>query len=948
MSFAVPAPSNPMRPVLPSHGTAVVKSVLSGDTVVLSGRAPSPGSKPPIVIFTFERVTAPRMASKVNGNIDDPGAFPAREWLRRTVVGKQVQFETRKQGATAGDRVYGLLFFNPTPDDESTKVNLAVEAVRQGYATPKVFGPETTTDSNGDDAPPPEDGDPVVEYERALESALQEAKSESAGIHSPIPLVRSLKNAGDEFQTLELIERTKKICEGNAVTCVIEHIFDGSRFRCLVTDPDMAIPQLQYASFTLILAGVASPRVGNARLDPPTQSEPFAEESKTFVETRLLHRELKISMHGTDKSGVCAVGTVHHPRGNIGVELLKRGLARVSDWSSRMMNPLDLPAFRVAENTAKRTNLGVWHSYSPPELSGASEIVGTIVEVLTGDTVAILPTGEAYDSETKLKKVSLASVRSPRVGNERLGKAEEPYSVECKDRLRVLTVGKNVKVKIHYERDIPMGETTEKRQFGTISVSKKPDVGEVLVAEGLAVTQHHRDNEEKSPRYDLLIAAEASAKAAKKGVHSSGDYGRRAVNDLTDPRKAKSYSGSLMRAGTLKAVVEYVFNGSRYKMIVPSENCHIVFALENLKSPQPSLAPGAISRGQTRMAEPYGDTSKRHARLNVLQRTVEIVCRGVTQGGVITGDLFVGGGAQRRNFSLEMVGAGLSTVDPRKIEYGEAPKVLVEAQNRASDNRVGLWSLAQKKVEKTVKSVVKAKEEMANIKLSEIRSGTNFFFNVDGDNSAVVIGESMKSFTRENGTVGAPVDLKVGKFVAALFDDGNGKSWYRAKILERKVGKARVLFIDHGNVASVPIGTHLRPLDVTLEPNRIPAVAKEAVLALAKSRSLDEDDGVNAARFLQQLAWGKSLTARIFCETDGKLVVALYEIDNSSSINEQLVWEGLARAPKKSEIDTLSDKMLNSDNLENLAHELTAAENAARKSRRGIWRYGDVGDDDDE
>ena len=36
-----------------------------------------------------------RMASKANANIDDPGAFPAREWLRNLCVGKQVAFETR-------------------------------------------------------------------------------------------------------------------------------------------------------------------------------------------------------------------------------------------------------------------------------------------------------------------------------------------------------------------------------------------------------------------------------------------------------------------------------------------------------------------------------------------------------------------------------------------------------------------------------------------------------------------------------------------------------------------------------------------------------------------------------------------------------------------------------------------------------------------------------------
>lgn len=64
--------------------------------------------------------------------------------------------------------------------------------------------------------------------------------------------------------------------------------------------------------------------------------------------------------------------------------------------------------------------------------------------------------GEAFYSESKLHKISLASIRAPRVGNERIGRADELYSHERKDRLRVLCVGKAVKVQINYERDIPM------------------------------------------------------------------------------------------------------------------------------------------------------------------------------------------------------------------------------------------------------------------------------------------------------------------------------------------------------------------------------------------------------------------------------------------------------------------------------------------------------------
>lgn len=243
----------------------------------------------------------------------------------------------------------------PFPEDPETPVNLAVESVRRGFATPKVFGNLDSSADNGDNADDGSNTDVSVDdYERQLQAAFQEAKAAGVGVHSASPpLMRVLKNSGDEFVTMTFVEQSKKLCSNGMVKCVIEHIFDGSRYRLLCTDEQMASVGLLHASFTLILAGIAAPRIGNPRLDPPTTSEPYAEQAKQFVEMRLLHRELNISLHGTDKSGVCAVGTVHHPKGNIGVELLKIGNARVSDWSARMMNVLDVPAFRVAENEAK-------------------------------------------------------------------------------------------------------------------------------------------------------------------------------------------------------------------------------------------------------------------------------------------------------------------------------------------------------------------------------------------------------------------------------------------------------------------------------------------------------------------------------------------------------------------------------------------------------------------
>lgn len=876
------------------------------------------------------------MASK-STLVDEPGAFDAREWLRKLVVGKQVRFESRKQGGATGDRVYGWLFVRSGgADNASEELSVGVECVRQGWAIPKAISHPVEKKEEDDDV-----------SEAQLVVAYNEARSARRGIHGDAPLVRRPKNAGEDFATLALVEACQKLCSQGRVKCVVEYIFDGSRLRCQVVDPQLT--EYMHSSFTLLLAGVVCPRVGNPRADPPMVSEAFADEARQFVTARLMQRDLDVSLYGVDKSGQLAVGTLHHPAGNIAVELLKNGLARMTDWSVRLMPAGEVPALRVAENNAKRSRTKVWQSYAAPALLAASEVVGTVVEVLSGDTLLILPDGKNYSSEDCLMKFSLASIRAPRPGSDRIGRSDEPFALECKERLRLMTIGKGVKITVHYERDIPVQPgVNEKRPFGTVSCGKHDDVAEVLVAEGLALTQRHRDDDEKSPRYDDLRAAEAIAKTAKKGIHRETDYKVGAVNDLTDPRKAKGYSGSLMRAGTVKGIVEFVFNGSLFKVLIPSENCHIRFSPNYIRCPQPGPSPG--SKQQSRPAEPFGDESKCHARLTVLQRQVELICSGVTNSGIIVGSMFVGSGKNRADYSVELLGSGLATLDERKVEFGEVPKHLLDAQASARQNRVGVWSLARPEP-KTVASKPsneKSVDTVANVRLSEIRSGSHFFFHVLESDAVKVMEESMKLFTQNNGTFGAPCDVKIGKVVAALFDDGNGKSWYRAKIVDRKgPSKVQVLFVDHGNLSVVPVATHLRPLDMSLGVDRIPALAKEAVLALTITRPLESEEGVDAARFLQSVCWGKDLVAHFFAPDEaGRLSVTLTAAGQIETVNVQLVSDGLARVAKASTVDLLVSRMVSGNAVLELAADLNVAQETARKSRSGMWRYGDIGDDD--
>jgi hypothetical protein len=57
-SFIMATPTPPI--ILPVTGVARVKSVLSGDTVILLGKPVAPHLPQPEVIFTFEAVNAPR------------------------------------------------------------------------------------------------------------------------------------------------------------------------------------------------------------------------------------------------------------------------------------------------------------------------------------------------------------------------------------------------------------------------------------------------------------------------------------------------------------------------------------------------------------------------------------------------------------------------------------------------------------------------------------------------------------------------------------------------------------------------------------------------------------------------------------------------------------------------------------------------------------------------
>lgn len=210
-------------------------------------------------------------------------------------------------------------------------------------------------------------------------------------------------------------------------------------------------------------------------------------------------------------------------------------------------------------------------------------------------------------------------------------------------------------------------------------------------------------------------------------------------------------------------------------------------------------------------------------------------------------------------------------------------------------------------------------------------------------------------------------DVKKGKLVACLFDDGSGggQRWYRGRIegkhkieagdrpvTAEEAGLERwdVYFTEYGN-SDVATILRMRPLPAPYDA--WPAMARPAQLALLRVPGLKDEYGMDAARYLSDEAFGKMLAVRSHGRTpEGVLQLALYDEDSGACVNESMVAAGLARVAR-TEARRIRRRAAagpgsGAEKDIELLQRLETAQSGALRSRRGMFRYGDVGDSDVE
>ncbi|ETV68403.1 hypothetical protein H257_15575 [Aphanomyces astaci] len=890
-----------------ASGNATVKAVISGDTVVLVGAASSNGP-PPEIMLTLSSLQAPKLARTAE-QTDEPYAFASREFLRKLLIGKPVRFKVDYRVSVI-NRDFGSVYLN------GENVGLAV--AREGFAKVK------SIEQSRDGASP--DHDELLRLE-------QVAQSEKKGIYSDDSVTAALRVNWNGLSSDELLGRFK----GQQIPAIVEVVRDGASMRVIL------LKTMQIINFAL--SGVQCPRI-----NPPVGSEqtgpaPYAKEAKLFTEVRLLHRQVHVKLEGVDKFGNM-FGSVVHPSGhNISIELLKEGLGKMTDWSSEFTSVAIRTDMRNAEKLAKLNKIRVWVNYVAPVLQAAeSRLTGLVVEVVSGDCLVV-----ALKPSNNEMRLYLSSIRAPRLGNARREEPNAPYAVDAKEALRNKCIGRVVSIEVEYERNNAQNDAAALLTFASVFLEptaaaagkKKADaapverinLGEQLLTDGFGEVVRHKQDEEKSGYYDALVAAEASARAAKRGQFSGKPSPEARVTDLCfDGNKAKQYLPFLQREKSLRAIVEQVYAGNRFKIYIPKENCTVNYVLAGIKSPQPARP--------SKEAEPFGEEARKFSRRTVNQRNVIVEIEDMDRAGNAFGPLYVGQKDSKTNIGCHLLAAGYGRIDDFSIDRTSTASDLVKAQDVAKAGRKNIWKnvLPDETVAAAAAPVVRktADDVWPVVRLSEIVSHTHFFVQNISDRVVATLEDQMRAWTASVGVDGKTVELRKGALIAALFDDGQGPLWNRARIESVSAQAIRVRFIDYGNVEVLPV-TRLRPLDPTLVS--LPGQAKECVFGFVKQAEPHHEYAADAAHLFNDLAWGKTLTGIVHGRDEaGRFQVSLFV--NDKSVSESLLETGVARVDRKSFKAAQSYQ-------KKVVDGLLTAQDAAKRRRLCLWQYGDVESDDE-
>ncbi|OUM69319.1 hypothetical protein PIROE2DRAFT_67984 [Piromyces sp. E2] len=912
-------------------GRGIVKSIVSGDTIIIKGRAVN--GPPPEKIISFSNVEAPKLGTQADPSREEPFALQSRDYLRKLLVGKEVSYEIDYTTNT-NKRDFGSISIPKVIEGET---NITRIMVKRGLLKVR------KNDRNASEE---------HEYLTQLE---QEAMKQHKGIWA------KNANAGKREVSWK-VEDTKAFFnkyKGKKLEGVIEQVRDGSTVRVAVKIPDQLVPTYQY--IVLMISGVRAPIYRKNVPNVEDLVEPYSEEAKYFVETRILQSDVKIVIETYSNSGNF-IGSILHPRGNIAEVLLLEGLARVNDATLMDVTGCDILKLREAENKAKEKKLRIWKNFVSKDKNFGpdSNFTGQVIRIISGDMIVV-----QNPLNGKEKKISLSSIRKPPQDKPQAtgrNAQESGYAYEAKEFLRKKLIGKNVHVKVDYIKEAQ--ENFEERECATVTY-KNQNVAELLLSKGLALVINHRhDDQDRSPFYDRLRMAEEEAKEKNIGVHSNKEAPvYRYVDASENLSKAKSFLSSFQN-GTSRGIVEYIPNCGRYILRVPKENCRMVLVLGGIRAPR-------LGKTEKDKTEPFAQEALDYVNSTILQHDIEFTVETTDRSGGFIGALFATIDGIKKNLAVQLLELGYVRINEYSADQSPYKKELYEAEEKAKAAKINVWENYVPEIKKEVEVVVNKSTplpqkgiERVEVVLSNINTAADICVQLASSNLGrleQLIDDLNKYESKSENVPKTPFVPKNNEIIAAKFSEDN--TWYRARV--RKVfseggkKKVNVFYVDYGNSEDLVISNNsVRPLPEQYSIKKIPQYAVEAKLAFINTFN-DEEWKIEAYEQLQDIVYSKTLIAEVISKSGNSMNIMLYTKESgvktiASSANAQLLAEGLAVVEKSwvkrvdHEIIERAKNLTSSNKIiKSIPEVLIEIQEQAKKARVNAWRYGDITEDDE-
>ena len=853
--------------------SAKVISVSPVGELSLQGQ-PRPGFPTPQRQLSLAYVNIPRL----NRAGDEIGAFQARELLRRTLVGKQITF-TIAYTIPQSQRQYGAV--------KVAGQDISSTLLQEGWAKVR------------DEAGKKDDSDQsLLELYRSQEAL---ARSEAKGLWATdSPLIEAnYDNPADVRAFLAEYQ-------GKALDAVIEQVRAGDSVRARII-----LSPRKHQYLTILIAGIKAPSSGRTNADGSTEpAEEHGETAKSFVDARLLQRSVQITLLGTNQSASAYIGNILHPAGNIAEALLSDGLARVADHQSAMLGAEAIGKLRAAETGAKQRKLNLWKAHVV-KANATGSIDGTVSRVQSADTIFVrLKDGQE-------KRLQLSSVRAPKANDAK----QAPFAAEAKEFLRKKAIGKHVVISHLFKK--PASEGYDEREVATITLGKD-NLAKLLTERGyVLVIRHRRDDEDRSPIWDELIAAEETSIAEAKGMHTTkapAPAGR-IVEASENATRAKQYLSTLQRHKRVNAVVEYVASGGRFKLYVPRENAKLTFVLSGIKVPR-------TARNASESSEPFGQEAAEYASRKCMQRDVEVEVETTDKVGGFIGSLYI----NRENFAVGLLEEGFASMHEYSAEQSGNATLYREAENRAREARKGTWKdYVPDAVAQPTADAAPAKKEYIDVVICDANTTTGTFsVQTVGDNVKQL--EKLMQELQTSCSTSISQAPRAGELVAAKFSEDN--TWYRGKVkrVDRTTNKAEILYYDFGNTETIPI-KQLASLPSKF--TTLPPQAKEARLSYLALPEVPEylEDAINYLQTICQMQLVGCVDKK-----DSVLSLTLYDpanTDPTDSINAKMVEEGWATVIP-------AEKMTWEKGSMSMVKSLQSKQAEALKHRRGMFEFGDI------